>query len=116
MQDNMEKAIANYMDAINADYQQYLQRTKATQEYKNRAGPEFENGLNAQWNKKYVRITTATGSVHSFIVNVDNDNKFRKGDILKPAGYATPARNSPRGNILDGGYTVHWTGPYYLKG
>ena len=35
--------------------------------------------------------------------------------ILKAAGYNAPALNAPRGNILDGGYTVRWTGPLYLN-
>ena len=54
------------------------------------------------------------GSVWGFVVNTDKDKKFKKGDILKAAGYAAPARNKARGNILDGGYTINWTGPLYL--
>jgi hypothetical protein len=50
-----------------------------------------------------------------FVVNTDNDKKFKKGDILKAAGYAAPARNFPRGNILEGGYTVRWTGAMYYE-
>jgi len=53
-------------------------------------------------------------SVWGFVVNVDDDKMFRKGDILKAAGYNAPARNKPRGNILDGGYQIRWTGPLYL--
>ena len=63
---------------------------------------------------KYIKIS-AGGSVWGFVVNTDNDKKFRKGDILKAAGYAAPARNAATGgNILDGGYTINWTGPLYL--
>ena len=40
--------------------------------------------------------------------------KFKKGDLLKPAGYDKPARNAARGNILDGGFQINWTGPLYL--
>ena len=42
------------------------------------------------------------GSVWAFIVKED-DGKFKKGDILKAAGGNAPAKNSPRGNVLDGG-------------
>ena len=41
--------------------------------------------------------------------------KFKKGDLLKAAGWAAPARNAARGNILKGGYVINWTGPLYLK-
>jgi hypothetical protein len=58
---------------------------------------------------KYIKVVT-NNSVWGFVVNTDNDKKFKKGDILKAAGYAAPARNFPRGNILEGGYTVRWTG------
>ena len=47
-------------------------------------------------------------------MNTDNDKKFKKGDLLKPAGYDKPARNAARGNILDGGFGIQWTGPLYL--
>ena len=40
---------------------------------------------------------------------------FKKGDILKAAGYNAPALNQPRGNVLTGNYNIRWTGPLYLK-
>ena len=36
------------------------------------------------------------------------------GDILLPAGWAAPARNHARGNILDGNYEIAWTGACYI--
>jgi len=63
--------------------------------------------------RKYARVFSGP-SVKAFVVLVDNDKKFRKGDILKPASYAAPARNAARGNVLDGGYLINWTGPTYL--
>jgi len=70
---------------------------------------EYADGFTVEYNKKYVRIS-ANNSVLGFIVAVDNDKKFKKGDILKPAGWKAPARNFARGNVLDGGYEIHWTG------
>ena len=75
---------------------------------------EFNENLTYKTGSKYIKVFTEGGSVWGFVVNTDNDKKFRKGDILKAAGYAAPARNAARGNIIDGGYTIRWTGPLYL--
>jgi len=71
---------------------------------------EFNEEITYKVNTKYIKVFREGGSVWGFIVNTDNDKKFKKGDILKAAGWAAPARNFPRGNILKGGYTVRWTG------
>jgi hypothetical protein len=70
---------------------------------------EFDEGISYKAGSKYIKVVTSN-SVWGFVVNTDNDKKFKRGDILKAAGYAAPARNFPRGNILEGGYTVRWTG------
>ena len=75
---------------------------------------EFNEKITYKVGTKYIKVFTEGGSVWGFVVNTDKDKKFRKGDILKAAGYAAPARNKARGNILDGGYTINWTGPLYL--
>ena len=74
---------------------------------------EFEAGVRVEEGRKYVKVIKG-GSVWGFIVNTENDKKFKLGDILKAAGWAAPARNAARGNILDGGYDIQWTGPNYL--
>ena len=63
--------------------------------------------------KKYIKIVQDTG-VFCFIVKEDFKH-FKKGDILKAAGYNAPALNSARGNVLTGNYPIQWTGPLYLK-
>ena len=73
----------------------------------------FADSIAIKSGRKYIKIV-ADSSVWGFIVNTDADSRFRRGDILKAASWAAPARNSARGNILDGGYTVRWTGPNYL--
>ena len=75
---------------------------------------EFNEGLEFKRGSKYVKIIS-NRSVWGFIVKTENDKKFRKGDILKAAGWNAPARNAARGNIIDGGYSICWTGPHYLK-
>ena len=48
---------------------------------------------------------------------VDGTNQgspVKKGDLLKPAGWKTPAKHS-RGNIFDGTDSWEYFGPSYLK-
>ena len=45
----------------------------------------------------------------TFVVNTDDDKLFQRGDVLKDAGFNAPARNAPRGNVLDGGFNIDWT-------
>lgn len=72
----------------------------------------FENSFEVKEGSKYIKLVR-DGGVWGFIVNTDNDKKFKKGDILKAAGYNAPARNAARGNIFEE-YSVAWTGPHYL--
>ena len=63
--------------------------------------------------KKYIKVVQENG-VFAFVMKEDS-GKFKKGDILKAAGYNKPALNSARGNVLEGNYAIQWTGPLYLK-
>ena len=75
----------------------------------------FNENLTYKTGSKYIKVIKKGEGVWGFVVNTDKDKKFKCGDILKAAGWAAPARNAARGNILDGGYTINWTGPLYLK-
>ena len=71
---------------------------------------EYNREISYSDGSKYVKIVTGN-SVWGFVVRVHNDKKFRFGDILKPAGWATPARNFSRGNVVDRDFRgVSWTG------
>ena len=75
---------------------------------------EFANGFDIRKGQKYVKVINRNAVV-AFIVNTTEDKLFELGDILKPAGWNAPARNKPRGNVLDGNYLMQWTGPMYLS-
>ena len=83
-------------------------------EIRERMEEEYGTGLHYETGSKYMKVISAkhgSMSVCCFVVNTENDKKFRFGDILKPAGWKGPARNFARGNILD--YDFHglrWTG------
>ena len=104
----VELGIANMIAAANHDYNKW---SKCEDMKK-----EFADGWSMKHGQKYIKIMTRKGgSVWGFVVNTDNDKKFKKGDLLKAAGYNAPARNAARGNVLDGGFNIQWTGPLYLK-
>jgi hypothetical protein len=65
--------------------------------------------------RKYIRLWDGT-SCWGFISMVDGELKqlpIKKGDLLKPAGWKTPAKHS-RGNIFDGTASWSYYGPNYL--
>tara|TARA_B100000780_G_scaffold47255_2_gene29365 strand:- start:75 stop:422 length:348 start_codon:yes stop_codon:yes gene_type:complete len=76
---------------------------------------EYAESLEYKVGNKYIKLVSKNNGVKAFIVNVEDDKKFKFGDILMPAGYSAPARNGARGNILEGSYAINWTGACYLK-
>jgi hypothetical protein len=116
---NIDTAVDALIEAIKADYLNwtsncYRNADGELSDINKRMIAEFDSSISASAGRKYVKIVTG-GSVWGFVVACDDDKKFTKGTILKAAGYATPARNGARGNILAGGYTVQWTGPLYFR-
>ena len=110
----MKDELAELMVNIQQDYYNWWsQRDSELSESQLKMIEEFNEGLISKQGNKYIKII-AKNSVWGFIVNFENDKKFKLGDILKAAGWAAPARNAARGNILDGGYDIQWTGPNYL--
>ena len=114
---NMNAAIEKLLAAIIDDYTSYQGRLnkvdEAALEIRARMNKEFRESLTFKEGKKYIKIIK-DGSVWGFVVNTKDDKKFRYGDILKAAGWATPAKNSARGNVFED-YEVQWTGPLYLR-
>ena len=98
--------------AMIEDYAKFMPPSKSDVTAKMNA--DYADGFDIRYGKKYIKIV-CKDSVAAFVVGVDNDKKFKKGDILMAAGYNAPARNAARGNILDGGYPIDWTGACYLK-
>ena len=96
--------------AMIADYAKFM---VPDTDSKKKMNANFIDTFDIRYGKKYIKIV-CNNSVAAFVVGVDNDKVFKKGDILKPAGWAAPARNAARGNILDGNYPINWTGPLYL--
>ena len=110
----LDEGIKNLMAGAKADY--VRMSTSGGREltgYSKEQVDNWDNKTKVSQGKKYIKIVQDTG-VFCFIVK-EAFKHFRKGDILKAAGYNAPALNQARGNILDGNYRIHWTGPLYLK-
>jgi hypothetical protein len=111
MTELLERIVADYTSfTANSPYGDAVRK----EEYNN----AFRNGLRVEEGRKYLKVIKRTGTqdmVWGFIVNTDDDKKFKRGDILMAAGYNAPARNKSRGNIYDGNYVIRWTGPLYIK-
>ena len=99
------EGIGKMIDAMVLDYSKGNNNERMFNEYK--------DGFKSIVGQKFIKVTNGNG-VKAFIVKQDN-GKFKMGDILKPASWRAPAKNSARGNVLEGGYAIQWTGPLYLK-
>ena len=117
----MREEIEKVLEAMREDYIRWSGRCASHDEaahsrIKTEMEENYCNGLRVEENRRYWKITSTNGSgtqrsVSGFIVKA-GDKKFREGDMLKPAGWAAPARNFARGNVLDGTglNNARWTG------
>ena len=112
--DNLKDGIKNMMEGAKADYvRMSTSGGKELTGYSLEQTQEWDNNTKVTEGKKYIKIVQGTG-VFAFVMKEDS-GRFKKGDILKAAGYNKPALNSARGNVLTGNYPIQWTGPLYLK-
>jgi len=108
------EGITNMMNGAKDDYiKMSTMGGKELTGYSKEQVDNWDNMIRSEVGQKYIRVVRDRG-VFAFIVREDS-GKFKKGDILKAAGYRAPARNSARGNVLTGNYNIQWTGPLYLK-
>ena len=111
----LDEGIKNLMAGAKADYVR-MSTSNGTKEltgYSLEQTSLWDKKTKVMPGKKYIKIVQDTG-VFCFIAKEDFKH-FKKGDILKAAGYNAPALNSARGNVLSGNYPIQWTGPLYLK-
>ena len=112
--DTLEQGVKNLMAGAKADYVKWSTLGgKELTGYCKEQVDNWDSKTKVSQGKKYIKIVQDTG-VFCFIAKEDFKH-FKKGDILKAAGYNAPALNSARGNVLTGNYAIQWTGPLYLK-
>ena len=110
----LEEGISNMMSGAKADYERMSTSNfkKELTGYSKEQVDNWDKMIKITNGKKYIKVVRDNG-VFAFIVKEDFKH-FKKGDILKPAGYNAPALNQPRGNVLTGNYMIQWTGPLYM--
>ena len=112
--ETLDEGIKNLMAGAKDDYVKWsTMGGKELTGYCKEQVDNWDSKTKVSQGKKYIKIVQDTG-VFCFIVKEDFKH-FKKGDILKAAGYNAPALNQPRGNVLTGNYAIQWTGPLYLK-
>ena len=112
--DNLNDGIVNMMNGAKDDYiRMSTSGGKELTGYSKEQVDNWDNKTRVSEGKKYIKIVQGTG-VFAFVMKEDS-GRFKKGDVLKAAGYNKPALNSARGNVLEGGYAIQWTGPLYLR-
>ena len=112
--DTLEQGVANMMAGAKLDYEKWsTMGGKELTGYCKEQVDNWDSKTKVSQGKKYIKVVQDTG-VFCFVCKTDFKH-FKKGDILKAAGYNAPALNSARGNVLDGNYAIQWTGPLYLK-
>ena len=111
----LDEGIKNLMAGAKQDYERMSTRNGQTEltGYSKDQVEKWDSNTKVSQGKKYIKVVQENG-VFCFIVKEDFKH-FKKGDILKAAGYNAPALNSARGNVLSGNYPIQWTGPLYLK-
>ena len=112
--ETLEEGIKFMMAGAKADYVR-MSTSNVTKEltgYSLDQTGKWDSNTKVSQGKKYIKVVQENG-VFAFIVKEDFKH-FKKGDILKPAGYNAPALNQPRGNVLTGNYMIQWTGPLYM--
>ena len=118
----MRNEIEKVLEAMREDYKRWSNACASHptdtshDKIKDEMVENYCSGLEVTEGSRYWKIVSTNGSgtsrsVNGFIVKA-GDKKFREGDMLKAAGWAAPARNFARGNVLDGTGVneVRWTG------
>jgi hypothetical protein len=117
IQDVLDFMMKNYVEWSNWSSNYKPNAHSENPHVKNMMIHNYCNGLRVEEGRKYYKLIGSNGggtqeSVKGFVVKED-EKKFRRGDMLKAAGWKAPARNFSRGNVFRKDTfedNVRWTG------
>ena len=105
---DFDKAMDRLVENIHKDYQGWSSRIEYS------SGVEKVD-ITIKTGRKFIKIIR-DNSVWGFVAKADGTHKgvpMKMGDVLKAAGWASPAKHT-RGNIFDNNQDYfRWTGPDY---
>ena len=105
---DFDSALHRLLDNIHKDYEGWSNRIEYS------SGAERVD-ITIKTGRKFIKIIREN-SVWGFVAYSDGMHKgvpMKRGDVLKAAGWASPAKHT-RGNIFDGKQDYFsWTGPDY---
>ena len=108
---DFDKAMDRLVENINKDYMGWRTRSK----YDDMPGAFPDVDITIKPGRKFIKIIR-DNSVWGFVAKSDGMHKgvpMKTGDVLKAAGWASPAKHT-RGNIFDNKQDYFsWTGPDY---
>ena len=108
MKKDFGKSIERLLENIKVDYANWMTSPEMIE--------RFNKNVRVKFGRKYTKVIQGN-SVWGFIANDDGVLKgipYKKGDVFKAAGWASPAKWQ-RGSIFDEGTKwFAWTGPRYL--
>ena len=120
--DNVMDGVNNLIKAIKAAYCDgtSYDGSKTKPDVRLEMEENFKNGIEIRNGQKYIGIYTSSGhqsSIWGGVAKKDSAcGRVKRGDILKAAGYGayTMVGAGRRGNVLEGNFSVSWTGANYL--
>ena len=106
---DFDKAMDRLVENIHKDYAGWSNNVKYSSESE-------KVNITIKPGRKFIKVIREN-SVWGFVAKADGVNKgvpMKVGDVLKAAGWASPAKHT-RGNIFDDNQDYFsWTGPNYL--
>ncbi len=110
---NFDDCVSELIEDIKSDYLDYCKENDMMDYYEDKGGLIVEPA----GGRKYLKIVNSdVGGKHKYVwgfIVVNDTAKFKSGDILQSASWASPKTNHARGNVFTD-YVITWKGALYM--